>query len=259
MRFGRTPAVSVVMTVYNQAEWLPEAIESIRDQDLRDWELIVVDDGSSDDPEAVVRRYSSTIRFISQENAGLGAARDAGVAAASGELIAFCDADDIHLPWRLEAHAALLEQAPEAALVFSELSPYRNGRVVSDTLLRDKKLGPMTRSFDEEIEDAFGSWWTCRDRAVPVPDHLATHRVYQGRVAPLIALAHVAWGGASMFRKAALRAVGGHDHQLRRYADWHLVSRLSKAYELIFLDVPVLKYRQKSPNTMGGWAAFRIC
>lgn len=242
-RFVRPPAVSVVMTVYNQAEYLAEAIQSIRDQTFGDWELIVVDDGSSDEPRSVVERFGSTIRFIRQDNAGLGAARDAGVDAAEGDLIAFCDADDIHLPYRLAAHAALLQQAPEAALVFSELSPYRDGEVIAETLLRDKKLGPMTRPFQIEVEDAFGSWWTCRDRDVPVPGSLLHHRVYQGRVAPLIAGAHIAWGGASMFRRAALRAVGGHSHTLRRYADWHLVSRLSKAYELIFCDVPVLWYR----------------
>ncbi len=231
------------MTVFNQAGYLGEAIDSVLAQDCADFELIVVDDGSTDDSAQVAARYGDRLRFVRRTNGGLAAARNTGIELAKGELVTFCDSDDIHLPYRLSAQLSVLDATPRAALVFSELSPYRDGRVVSEHLLRDKVMGPMRRSFDEEIEAAFPFAGTCEALGVPVPEPYRRRFVRWGRVPGLIALAHVAWGGASMVRKSALTAMGGHDPSLRRYVDWELSSRISKAYDLAFLDVPVLLYR----------------
>jgi glycosyltransferase involved in cell wall biosynthesis len=237
------PAISVVMTVYNQEEYLREAIDSVLAQEGADFELILVDDGSTDGSAGVAQSYGDRVRYLWRENGGLGAARNTGIEASRGEYVTFCDSDDIHLPFRLAAQKHVLDRLPRAALVFSELSPYRDGKVVSENLLRSKVMGPLLRSFDEEIEAAFLDSATAKSLGVPVPEQYGSRRVRWGRVPGLIALMHVAWGGASMYRRAALSAMGGHDESLRRYVDWELSSRLSKAYELAFLDVPVILYR----------------
>jgi len=116
------PVVSIVMGVYNDAGRVPAAIESIRAQTLTDWELIVVDDGSTDDTPAVLERFRSMdgrIRVIRQENAGLTRALVAGCQAATGSYIARQDADDVSLPQRLERQSDFLSAHPQVGLVSS--------------------------------------------------------------------------------------------------------------------------------------------
>ncbi len=234
------PRISVVMTAYNQSEFIAEAIDSILAQDIGAVELLLIDDGSSEDIKAVIAPYGDAVRYIFQNNAGLGAARNTGIWASRGEYIAFCDSDDIHLPFRLSTHASLLDQFPAAAQVFSELAKYEDGRVTSQTTLR----GRFDYDFDAEITAAFDGFQNAQECGLGLPTEYSEARVYHGKITDLIAAYHVAWGGASMYRRSALVAVGGHDETLRRYADWGLASRLAKNYEFVFLDAPVLWYRQ---------------
>lgn len=108
---------SVVVPLFNKAEAITQAIDSVVAQSCGDWELIVIDDGSSDDSAAVVRaRNDSRIKLIQQANAGVSAARNAGIAAGRGELIAFLDADDYWDKAHLANLHALLTSWPDAAL-----------------------------------------------------------------------------------------------------------------------------------------------
>ncbi len=236
--------VSVVMTAYSHPEFIPEAVESILSQDIRELELIVVDDGSVHDIPKLLEPYRDKIRYIRQENTGLGPARDTGVNAAEGEYIAFCDSDDIHLPYRLSGHAALLDAFPDAAQVFSDLSMYAQGSVLRESTLRERALGLDERDFDIAIAEAFPLAVSGASLGLPVPETLLDCPVYHGHISRLIASRHVAWGGASMFRREMLRSVGAHDPTLRHWEDWSIVSRLSKRYSMVFWDVPVLLYRQ---------------
>lgn len=115
-----SPAVSVIIPAYNYARFLPQAIESVITQTLRDFELIIVDDGSTDDTAAVARKYLSDlrVRYICQENRGLSAARNTGIRQARGEYIALLDADDVWLPLKLEKQLLLFEKAEDVVLVY---------------------------------------------------------------------------------------------------------------------------------------------
>jgi glycosyltransferase involved in cell wall biosynthesis len=97
------PRVSVVIPAYDAAATVGAAVESVLWQTYDDLELVVVDDGSTDETGAIVAAHPGPIRLVHQENAGVGAARNRGIAEASGDLIAFCDADDLLLPRHLEA------------------------------------------------------------------------------------------------------------------------------------------------------------
>ena len=239
-----TPSVSVVMTAYRHAEFLPPAIDSVLNQDVDSLELIIVDDGSPEDIEAVIAPYRDRVRYVRRENGGLGAARDTGISLARAPYIAFCDSDDIQYGFRLSAHLGLLQKYPDAAVVFSDLAKFEDGQVTCRSTLRERRLGLDNSPFDIAIREAFGDPTSCRDLSVAVPDKLAGVDVYVGRVPELIAARHIAWGGASMFRKDLILAAGGHDPSIRRFTDWSLVSRLSKLHDLIYWDTPVLDYRQ---------------
>src|SRR6266481_218476 len=108
--------VSVVIPCYNHAQFLAHAIESVLAQSYSNFELIVVDDGSTDDTAEVVKRYPP-VRYVYQENAGLSAARNTGLRQSRGEFIAFLDADDRLLPLALETGINCMREHPECAFV----------------------------------------------------------------------------------------------------------------------------------------------
>lgn len=114
-----TPAISVVLPVHNRADVLARAIRSVLDQRLTDFELVVVDDGSTDDSAAVARSFhDDRIKLIELgSNRGGNAARNAGVRAARAPLIAFLDSDDTYLPEKLDSVAAQFERRPELDLL----------------------------------------------------------------------------------------------------------------------------------------------
>jgi glycosyltransferase involved in cell wall biosynthesis len=112
-----TPVISVVIPNYNNGSLLAAAIESALNQTFRAVEIVVVDDGSTDDSRQVIERYRPPIQAIFQPNRGPAAARNAGIRAACGEYIQFLDADDLLLPHALERLVAMAWQHPEAGIV----------------------------------------------------------------------------------------------------------------------------------------------
>ena len=116
------PVLSVVIPTWNRAQMVCEAIESALAQDPSGIEVIVVDDGSTDDTDSqVVRRFGSKIRLIRKTNrGGTGAARNIGIRHATGEFLAFLDSDDLWLPGKLEAELGVFEKFPAAEAVVSD-------------------------------------------------------------------------------------------------------------------------------------------
>jgi glycosyltransferase involved in cell wall biosynthesis len=106
------PRVSVVMPAYNAARHIGGAVASVLSQTYRDYELVVVDDGSSDETGAIVAAHPGPVKLLGQENAGVGAARNAGIAGSSGDLITFCDADDFLFPSHLGALVSAYDDRP---------------------------------------------------------------------------------------------------------------------------------------------------
>lgn len=108
--------VSIIIPCFRQAHFLGEAIESVLAQTYPHYEIVVVDDGSPDDPIQVVRRYSS-VRYLRQKNRGLAAARNSGIQASTGEYLVFLDADDRLLPNHLQANIKAFQEHPDAGFV----------------------------------------------------------------------------------------------------------------------------------------------
>ncbi len=122
------PSISVVIPLYNKAPYVRRTLESITNQTLRDFEVIVVDDGSTDEGPRIVSEYPNTrFRLITQTNAGPGSARNRGIREAQSEYIAFLDADDEWEPGYLETSVRLLSAHPEAASISSGYIEYPSG------------------------------------------------------------------------------------------------------------------------------------
>lgn len=135
------PLVSVVIPTLNRAPWVGEAITSVLAQIYPHVELIVVDDGSHDATPEVVRAFGAALTYIRQAHAGVSAARNRGVAASHGELIAFLDSDDLWLPGKLAAQVALFQQQPQAQACYTDEIWIRHGVRVNPRRIHRKHSG----------------------------------------------------------------------------------------------------------------------
>lgn len=123
----KTPAVSVIIPAYNNAALLPETLEGVRRQTVKDVEIIVVDDGSTDQTAEIVRRYDPSIIYCYQANEGQAGARNNGVKLACADFIAFCDHDDIWNPGHLESLLECFALFPETAMAFDNAEYFGDG------------------------------------------------------------------------------------------------------------------------------------
>jgi len=125
------PLVSVIIPTYNRAWINKEAIDSVLKQDFENYELIVVDDGSTDTTSEILSAYKEDIRVFTQNNKGVSAARNLGISKAKGEFITFLDSDDLWLPEKLTAQVDFFKSNPEALVCQTEEIWIRNGKRVN--------------------------------------------------------------------------------------------------------------------------------
>jgi len=199
MKLTDTPLITVVIPTYNRAWALQTAIDSVLAQDYPEFELIVVDDGSTDATAELLAAYNRHIIAIRQENKGVAAARNRGLAAAKGHLIAFLDSDDYWLPLKLSAQAAFFNAHPEALICQSQEIWIRNGG----------RVNPRRRHVKPQGDIFIPSLSLCL-------------------VSP----------SAVMVRKALLDKVGGFDETLPACEDYDLWLRVSCRYPVYLIDTP---------------------
>lgn len=203
------PLVSVVIPNYNHARFLGDAIRSVLNQDYRGFEIVVVDDGSTDDSREVAAGFGDRIRYIHQTNAGLSAARNTGIRAAQGSLIGVLDADDMYEPMFLDTLVNALKSDPDADGVYcgyqfvdetNDLLPQVENRPVSsdklyEALLDGNFLVPESMFLRRTVYDEVGlfdealraceDWdvWlrvTKKYRIIHAPRILTRHRILAG-------------------------------------------------------------------------------
>jgi glycosyltransferase involved in cell wall biosynthesis len=112
--------VSVIIPTFNRGWILKEAVDSVLAQDYKGFELIVVDDGSTDNTSEILASYGNDIRVLFQENKGVSASRNRGIAETSGQFIAFLDSDDLWLPQKLSTQVEFYNQMPDALICQTE-------------------------------------------------------------------------------------------------------------------------------------------
>jgi glycosyltransferase involved in cell wall biosynthesis len=212
------PRVSVILPTYNRARELPRAILSVLDQTFDDLELIVVDDASDDDTEQVVRKLGDPrIRYLRHDhNRGGGAARNTGIEASEAPWVGFQDSDDAWLPAKLETQIAAIDAAPA------------------------------------EVGAVYCSYWRLHagGRRVLTPPAGVPPR--SGRIH--LALLRESFIGtpALLARRDALDRVGLFDERLPRFQDWELMIRLSRDFEVRFVDQPLVEARFADGNITAG-------
>jgi glycosyltransferase involved in cell wall biosynthesis len=145
MRMKPIPSilVSVIIPTFNRAWSIRRAIDSVLTQDYKNYQLIVVDDGSTDETSGILSSYGNAIKTIHQPNSGVSAARNRGIAAASGRLVAFLDSDDYWLPLKLSTQVDFFLSHPDALICQTEEIWIKNNRRVNPKKRHQKPSGFM--------------------------------------------------------------------------------------------------------------------
>jgi glycosyltransferase involved in cell wall biosynthesis len=213
--------VSVVIPAYNGDRYLAAAIDSVLDQTYQDYEIIVVDDGSTDNTAQVVKQYGKTVRYLSQTNQGVAASRNLGLAAAMGDYIAFLDQDDLFLPHKLSSQVALLDGDANLGMVNSGWQIYREG-----------DLSDRQEQNQAESQAAVKPWQQ-------IPQLTATNLIIWKPV----------FLGAMLFRRHWLERARGFNTTLEQTPDVDLVMRLAKiGCPAAWVEQVTVKYRQHETN-----------
>jgi glycosyltransferase involved in cell wall biosynthesis len=201
------PTVSAVIATYNYGHYLPDALESALAQTLRNLEILVIDDGSTDNTPEVVRPYLADprLRYERLDHAGLSRARNTGIRLSRAPMIAFLDADDIWLPHKLERQVPLFQENPEVGVVYSR-------RLLIDP---SRKELPYRQP-----------------------------SLYRGRVLAELFLNNFACASSAVVRRTVLDEVGGFDEQLPQAEDYDLWLRVALRFAFDYVDEPLVKYRK---------------
>lgn len=211
--------MSVIVPVYNGARYLAESIDSALAQDYQNVEVIVVDDGSTDETPGVLARYGNRIRVIRQANQGAAAARNAALQASYGDYIAFLDADDLWAPHKLGIQIRHLETHADVDLVYSAWKVVESGAAMA-------QASAAIASATSHIVDKGGSGWLYNQLLMDCVIHTTT----------------------VVMRRKLLQTVGLFDPELRRGQDYDYWLRASRVTRIDKLHEALSIYRLHETN-----------
>ena len=217
-----TMTVSVIIPAYNSSKFLPEAIESVLNQTYAHVEVVVVDDGSTDDTKAVCDRYP-TVKYVYQQNQGVAVARNTGINASTGEYLLFLDSDDCIFPQALEIGANCINDHPEVGFVF--------GRYEYKSINPD---GSYTIENTYENQPEVANYVT------------------------LLGCEHEIQCGCATIRRVAIESVGGFDPNFVPIEDQNLFLRIAYSFPIYFHNQIVSEYRVTGSNFSGQAAKMLI-
>ena len=205
--------VSVIIPTYQRAHWVSEAIESVLSQTYKDYEILVVNDGSTDNTTEVLYQFQARIKIIEQENKGNSAARNIAIQNSQGQYIAFLDDDDKWMPNKLEKQIALLEYNQKLGLIYSDMLFFNDKEVFTEP--RSKK-----------------------------------HPIHFGRISWMLFLFgnSVPLSSTVVVRRQTLDEIGLFDETLTHCEDYDLWLRISEKWLFFYLDEPLTMYRLSDTN-----------
>lgn len=205
--------VSVIIPTYNYGRFIRTAIESVLMQTYPTKEIIIVDDGSVDETDAIVSYFGNKVQLLKQTRNGVSSARNAGIEKSSSELIAFLDADDSWLPNKLEKQVALFTGDESVGLVHCGMREF------------DDETGKINA-----LHLDGGEGWLAAD------------------IALLERPAIIGPGGTMLVRRDVFDVVGYFDERLTNGEDWEFCLRVARKYKIGFVAEPLLNYRNHGTN-----------
>jgi len=217
------PLVSVVVTTYNQAAYIEQTLESVFAQTYDPYEVIVVDDGSTDDTPALMAKFDGRIEYVRQKNMGVAGSRNTGVGKARGEFIAFLDGDDLWEAEKLSVQVAEAKRYPEAGLIAVDGSQFDGDRIIETTLF----FGPGCKDLPDESVNS-GRYY-----------HQLLHNQFIYSTSQVMVPAKV------------LAAVGLSDGRFKRASDYDLYLRIAAKYDFTIIKKRLTRWRYLPTSASG--------
>ncbi|MGK7957032.1 MAG: glycosyltransferase family 2 protein [Crocosphaera sp.] len=209
--------VSIVIPAYNAMRYLPETLDNLLQQTYKNFEAIIVNDGSTDNIKDWFTTISDErVRLISQENKGLSGARNTGIENAKGDYLAFLDADDLWEPTKIEKQVKVLDNNPEAGLVYTDVAIIDSDGIATGRIFKEKVEGYIWKEL--------------------------TQRNF------------VACGSVAMVRRECFEKVGNFDRNLGSFVeDWDMWLRIAVDYPFKVVQEPLVYYRQHPNSASKNW------
>ena len=259
------PEVSIVLPTFNRVDVIGRAVASVLKQSFPDWELLVVDDGSTDGTRARLEGLDPRLRYIEQPNQGVYVARNTGLKAARGRFITFLDSDDEWLPHFLALTTAYLRAHPDRHWVSTEfLEDLGDGSVPIQHDRHDigvvycgfaRAIGSRALLLPSGVQDDYlrvyerkrivGDWGREIVEAIGHPDAM----LYQGQIFPHMRWGYLNWLPVTLCRREAIDTIGLFATHTRSAADYHFLARLARAFPASMIAVPsAIKYERAAGN-----------
>ena len=259
------PEVSIVLPTFNRVDVIGRAVASVLRQSFEDWELLVVDDGSTDGTRARLEGLDPRLRYIEQANQGVYVARNTGLQAARGRFITFLDSDDEWLPHFLALTTAFLRAHPDRQWVTTEFTedlgdgsaPIQHDRHDIGVLYCGfaQAIGSRALLLPPGVRDDYlrvyerkrivGDWGREIVESIGHPDAM----LYQGQLFPHMRWGYLNWLPVTLCRREAIDHIGPFATHTRSAADYHFLARLARAFPASMIAVPsAIKYERAAGN-----------
>lgn len=232
--------VSVIIPTYNRAHYICQAIESVLEQTFKDIEIIVVDDGSTDNTKDILKPFMEKIIYIYTENGGPAHSRNTGMKIARGEYIAFLDSDDLYYPHKTELQATILDKHPDIAMVYTEFSAFDDNGYWDEFHLRNYHTAYKDANLC--YAHIFSEYKTLREAGI----HHETwdnRNIFLGNIYDQCFQQLLVFTNSIMFRRDILKTIGLQDENYWMFEEYEFVLRITKYYRVAFIDLPTYKLR----------------
>jgi glycosyltransferase involved in cell wall biosynthesis len=242
------PKVSVIIPTYNRADLVSQAIDSVLQQTFTDFEVIVVDDGSTDDTARVVKAYGDRVQYVWTTNGGTGHARNVGMLHARGMYFTFLDSDDVLYPYALDLETRLLDKYPSVSMVCAEVTGF-NDRGWAERYHMKAYHASSFRDPSVTYDAIFQSSMPLLETgAIPgdvihADPSVAGRRAYFGNVFESYLTGIILFQNSSMLRREVVAEIGPRNEFVYCFEELDYLMRLSRHHDVLFADVPTYKLR----------------
>lgn len=235
--------VSVIIPAYNCSKFILFAIDSVLEQTYKNFELIVVDDGSTDNTANIVSKYKDKLEYILQDNGGVSKARNTGIINSNGSYIAFLDADDVWEKNKLEIQMKLFEQFGNVDLIFCSFLHTKYGKIVPGRTFQETYN--IFREYKINIENIFdyNSTFNCCDNK---------NYFYWGNIYKYLFLGNFILPSSILLKRNSLSKTGLFDERYRVAEETEFFLRFSKLNTIGFIDCPLLRYEIPESENLSG-------